>query len=311
MDRHELAWAAGFFDGEGWANAVAQTGRRTRQPHAQINQACPDGMPAVLVKFQRCVGVGRLKGPLIKEGRQDLYWWEATSRPDVSRVADLICPWLCPAKRAEFERALGQDLASAIWPASESEELAWAGGFFDGEGSTYLEKHRTHVGYFVPRLDVPQASDVGIAPELVRLKSALADLGSLSGVRRGKTNRKPFRRWRVFNPAAVQLGLHLLWPFIGEVKRSQAQLVMQVIHSQPDLPRGNPVFGVAGARYCLNGHDKWNARMRPFKGRGRNEEDPNLHLRQCLECVRIDARARRARLGNKDRRRTRRRSVVT
>jgi hypothetical protein len=305
MDRHELAWAAGFFDGEGWA------AKRKRGVHSRINQAGPNGMPEVLLKFHRIVGVGRLKGPQCKEGKQDLYWWEATSRPDVERVADQIAPWLCPVKRAEFERALGRSLAPAVWPSIASEERAWAGGFFDGEGSTYLEKHRTHAGYFVPRLDVPQASEVGIAPELVRLKSALADLGTLSGVRHGKSNRKPYRRWRVFTPPAVQLGLHLLWPFLGEVKRAQARLVMQVIHSQSDLPRGNPAFGVAGARYCLNGHDKWNARVRPFKGRGKSHEDPNNHLRQCLECVRIDARARRAHRGNKDRRRKRRRSRVS
>jgi hypothetical protein len=306
MDRHELAWAAGFFDGEGWAAK-----NKSRGVQSRINQAGPNGMPAVLLKFQRAVGVGRLKGPYIEAGRQDLYWWEATSRPDVARVADLIGPWLCPAKRAEFERALGQLLAPAIWPCSPSEERAWAGGFFDGEGSTYLEKHRTHTGYFVPRLDAPQASEVGIAPELVRLKSALAELGTLSGIRRGKSNRKPYRRWRVFTPTAVQLGLHLLWPFISDVKRSQARLVMQVIHSQLDLPRGNPAFGVAGARYCLHGHDKWNARVRPFKGRGKHQEDPNHHLRQCLECLRINARARTARRRNRDRRHRHRRSRVT
>jgi hypothetical protein len=306
MDRHELAWAAGFFDGEGWAAK-----NKSRGVQSRINQAGPQGMPAVLLKFQRVVGVGRLKGPHIEAGRHDIYWWEATSRPDVARVADLIGPWLCPTKRAEFERALGQSLAAAIWPSSASEELAWAGGFFDGEGSTYLEKHRTHVGYFVPRIYVPQSSDVGIAPELVRLKSALADIGTISGVRRPGGNRRPYRRWRVCAADAVQLSLHLLWPFIGEVKRSQARMVMQLVHTQPDLPRGNPAFGVAGTRYCLNGHDKWNARVRPFKGRGKNQEDPNLHLRQCLECVRIDARARRAQGGNKNRRRKRRRSGVT
>jgi hypothetical protein len=305
MDRHDLAWAAGFFDGEGWAN------RSGRGVQARINQADPHGMPQVLLKFQRIVGVGRLKGPTVEEGKQDLYWWEATSRPDIARVADLIGPWLCHLKRDEFERTLGRSIAPAIWPAALSEELAWAGGFFDGEGSTYLEKHRTHAGYLVPRVHVTQSSEVGIAAELLRLKATMGGLGTISGVHPAKGRSRPYRRWRVFTPGGVQLAVHLLWPFIGDVKRRQAQFVLQVINSQPDLARGNPAFGVPGARHCLNGHDKWNARVRPFKGRGKNDDDPNLHLRQCLECVRIDARARRARQTNKDRRHQRRRSRVT
>lgn len=304
MDRHELAWAAGFFDGEGWA------AKKKRGVQSRINQAGP-GMPAVLLKFQACVGVGRLRGPQRAEGKQDLYWWEATSRLDVARVALLIGPWLCRSKRYEFERALEGSIPAAIWPSTPSEELAWAGGFFDGEGSTYLEKHRSHAGYFVPCLYVPQSCDVGIAPELLRLKSALADLGRISGVRPGKGKWRPYRRWRVVTPVAVRLGLHLLWPFIGEVKRAQAQLVLQVIDAQPQLERGNPAFGVAGARYCLRGHDKWNARIRPFKGRGRNEADPNLHLRQCLECLRLDARSRRKSRRKRNRRHEGRRSHVT
>ncbi len=287
MESHDFAWAAGFFDGEGWAN------RSGRGVQSRINQAGLDGIPEVLTKFHRIVGVGRIHGPVIVEGRQPLYYGEATSRPHLLQVVERIGPWLCPVKRAEFERTLSVPLPPVAWPGSMSEELAWAGGFFDGEGSTYLEKHRTHADYFVPRLYVPQCADVGIAVELTRLKSALGGLGSISGLRPGKGNWKPYRRWRVSAPVDVQLGLHLLWPFIGGVKRTQARAVLQVINSQPDLPRGNPAFGVAGARYCLRGHDKWNARVRPFKGRGKNQQDPMNHLRQCLACVREDARARR------------------
>jgi hypothetical protein len=246
-----------------------------------------------LLKFQRIVGVGRADGPVIAEGKQPLYYWEATSRPDVARVAELIGPWLCPVKRAEFEGSLRGSILPAVWPGSMSEELAWAGGFFDGEGSTYLEKHRTHPGYFYPVLYVPQSAEIGIAPELLRLRSAVSGLGNISGVRQDGPGWTPYRRWRVVTALKVQAVLHLLWPFIGAVKRTQAQHVMRTIHGQPDLPRGNPAFGEAGARYCLRGHDKWNARIRPFRGRGKNEEDPMNHLRQCLECVREDARAKR------------------
>src|SRR5439155_17082956 len=108
-----------------------------------------------------------------------------------------------------------------------SEELAWAGGFFDGEGSTCLDKHRTHAGYQVPVLYVPQSAETGIAPELVRLQKALG-IGTISGLRKSKPPWKPYRRWRVFSVEKVFLALHMLWPFIGSVKRAQARHAMQV-----------------------------------------------------------------------------------
>ena len=89
MDNHDLAWAAGFFDGEGWTN------RKRRGVQARINQAGVDGVPEVLTKFQGIVGVGRIKGPVIVEGKKPLYWWEATSQRDIARVASFIGPWLC------------------------------------------------------------------------------------------------------------------------------------------------------------------------------------------------------------------------
>jgi hypothetical protein len=287
LESHDFAWAAGFFDGEGWAN------RNGRGVQSRINQASRDGVPEVLTKFRRIVGIGRIKGPVMVEGRQPLYYWEATSRPDLMRVVERIGPWLCPLKRAEFERTLKVPLPPNVWPGSMSEELAWAGGFFDGEGSTYLEKHRSHAGYFVPRLHVTQSAWRGVAPELLRFKSAMGGIGKISAASKYKRDRKPYRRWRACAENQVQLGIHLLLPFIGRIKRLQAIAVMRLIQSQARLPRGNPAFGVAGARYCLRGHDKWNARVRPFKGRGKNDEDPMNHLHQCLACVREDARVKR------------------
>ena len=220
MENHDLAWAAGFFDGEGWAN------RQRRGVHSRINQAGLDGVPEVLTKFHRIVGVGRIHGPVIVEGRQPLYYWEATSRPDLLRVVERIGPWLCPVKRAQFERTLGGPLPAQVWPGSMSEELAWAGGFFDGEGSTYLEKHRTHADYFVPRLHVTQSAWGGIAPELIRFRAAMGGIGTISSSSKNKEEGKPYRRWRAFADDEVHLGLHLLLPFIGQVKRRQAVATM-------------------------------------------------------------------------------------
>jgi hypothetical protein len=242
LDSHDLAWAAGFFDGEGWAN------RKERGVQSRINQADPKGVPEVLLKFQRIVGVGRIKGPMTEEGKQPLYYWEATSRPDIGRVGELIGPWLCSVERIQFEATLGTSLATPAWPGSRSEELAWAGGFFDGEGSTYLEKHRTHAGYCVPVLNVTQSSDAGIAPTLLRFRSAVGNRGRISGPRQDRPDQTPYRRWRAWARRDVELIVHQLSPFIGPVKRAQAIAAISVAHSQPDLPRGNPAFGAAGAR---------------------------------------------------------------
>lgn len=287
MESHDFAWAAGFFDGEGWAN---QSGHGV---HSRINQAGPDGIPEVLSKFERIVGVGRIKGPIIVEGRQPLYYWEATSRPDLSQVVERLGPWLCPVKRAEFERTLGGPLPAQVSPGSMSEELAWAGGFFDGEGSSYLTKHRTHEGYVNAAVEVRQSGWTGVPEVLYRLHLAFGGVGHINGPHDYEWADAPVSRWKCEASDDVQLVIHRLMPFIGTVKRQQAMRVLKAVNSQPDLPRGNPAFGVAGARFCLRGHDKWNARIRPFKGRGKNEEDPMSHLRQCLACVREDARARR------------------
>jgi hypothetical protein len=69
MDRYELAWAAGFFDGEGWADLDQPEGRRTGQPHARVNQADAGGVPGVLDRFKRALGgLGRIGGRSAKKG---------------------------------------------------------------------------------------------------------------------------------------------------------------------------------------------------------------------------------------------------
>lgn len=156
-----------------------------------------------------------------------------------------------------------------------------------------MEKHRTHPGYFYPVRYVPQSAEIGVAPELLRLRCAVSGLGKISGVRQDGPDLTPYRRWRVVTPLKVQAVLHLLWPFIGDGKRSQAQHVIKTIHGQPDLPRGNPAFGIAGARFCCAATTNGTRASGRSRDEGRTKKIPLNHLRQCLTCVREDARARR------------------
>jgi len=157
VGEHELAWAAGFFDGDGWAALVGHSDRLSRQPTAQINQGGAAGVPEVLLRFQAAVGVGRVAGPKITDGRQPLYWWVATSRRDVARAGALMGPWLSGQKRAQFETAVGTSIARA--PISCA---AWAAGLFDAEGSTSLSDHRSHAGYKCAEASVTQSGGAAV-----------------------------------------------------------------------------------------------------------------------------------------------------
>ena len=154
---------------EGWANAVHQSGRRTTQPHAQINQADPTGVPEVLLRFQRGVGgIGRIGGPYVEEGRQDLYSWVVSSRGDVELLHHLLVPWLGQVKLDEFGAALGRFSARSREVSSNDAWIAWAAGLYDGEGSAYLLAHRSHHGYRIGETRITQSSASGPPEVLVR-----------------------------------------------------------------------------------------------------------------------------------------------
>jgi hypothetical protein len=243
MDRCELAWAAGFFDGEGWANAVAAEGRRTRQPQARVNQADPNGVPAVLLRFQAALGgLGRIGGPYIEEGRQDLYRWEASSRGDVELLHHLLLPWLGQVKLVEFAMALERASTRSRVAVATDEWRAWASGLYDGEGSTYLTNHRTHVGYRSAESRITQSSGGG-SPEVLTRFLTVVSVGHLYGPYQQSAGYLDVYRWNASARADVETCMSTIWPWLGPVKRAQAQLVFAVTRSQPVLPRGREEWG--------------------------------------------------------------------
>ena len=286
MDRHELAWAAGFFDGEGWANVVSHKGRRTRQPHAQINQADNHGIPVALERFRQAVGVGRIGGPERKPGRIDRYWWIASSGSDVTRVAELLDPWLGDVKRREFRAAVGRRPPSLSLPLTSSERLAWAAGLYDGEGCSCLLDHRSHPGYKVPELSVTQSSADGEPEVLIRFRDVV-NAGHIGGPIDQPEPWLPVYRWKSAALRDVRLVLDVIWPWLGPVKRAQARTMLRVLDAQPILPRGNPAWGNRKT-HCAKGHEYATARIRPYRPRGGGTQ--RRDSAQCLVCVRDYAR---------------------
>lgn len=284
MDRTELAWAAGFWDGEGSAWLTQAEGRRTAQPQARINQSSMTGVPATLVRFRSAVELGDIKGPDLKEGREPLFRWVVSRRIEAERLRDLLAPWLGEVKREQFASVLGLTSHSHRWDDLPlAEHAAWAAGLWDGEGSVCLLKHRSHSGHFVAEASITQSSATG-RPEVLRRVSLLSSGGYWYGPFRQKGSTLPVYRWKLFRSDEIRRFLDRLWPWLGSVKRGQADRVFAILASQPVLPRGNPAWG-AHKTHCVNGHEYATARVRLYVRRSTQgaERRPS---KQCLACVR-------------------------
>ncbi len=89
-------------------------------------------------------------------------------------------------------------------------ELAWAAGFFDGEGSTSYLKKDTWIG---PRMSVAQNNPI----TLERFRQAVG-VGKIYE----HTTRKGMYSWNCQKKHDVENVLNMLWPFLSEQKKEQA-----------------------------------------------------------------------------------------
>ena len=253
---------------------------------AQINQGGSTGVPEVLLRFHEAVGVGRVAGPKKEEGRQDLYWWVASSRADVARVGELVGPWLSHEKRAQFRAAIGLTVDHA-----PVDSFAWAAGLFDAEGSVSLSDHRTHPGYKVIESAVTQGSSRDAPEELTRFLR-LVTIGYINGPYEQEGANELVFRWRLHRADDIRVVMHVIDPWLGPVKRLQARHALKTVDTQPVLPRGRPDWG-SHKTHCVHGHEYATARVRPYVKRspaGVQRRDS----KQCLACLRDHARARSA-----------------
>lgn len=136
----------------------------------------------------------------------------------------------------------------------DHELLAWAGGFFDGEG--YVGPIGRQ-GY--PALHIKQAGSYTQVPDvLVRFEAAVCGLGYLYGPMFDAESLEHMPQWSFeahgFEP--VQAIFAMLWPWLGAVKRAQFAIVLRNFAALP-VPRRNP--GVRVGRplrdTCPRGHD--------------------------------------------------------
>ena len=206
--------------------------------------------PPVLFRFQSaCGGRGTITGPR----RGYLYYWRASSREHVDAVIRQVGPLVSEPKRGALESAaqtIGRAVAlgTRLRPSRDS-ELAWAAGFYGGDGTTSAGLNKAGgPGYRTLKAGIPQAAcDGAIPPVLTRFHEAVG-AGSIRGpyVLKNPWSRQPQFVWSISGTRGVEPVLELIWPWLDDVKREQARVAISAARAcrHRPLPPPSPTFDV-------------------------------------------------------------------
>ena len=94
-NREELAWAAGFFDGEGSTSLAV--GKKNKLPRISISQKKSE----CLYKFRRIVGFGNVYGPLRD---YNIHVYSIQNAKGIDTTLTLLWPHLSEVKREQAIR---------------------------------------------------------------------------------------------------------------------------------------------------------------------------------------------------------------
>jgi hypothetical protein len=258
----ELAWASGFFDGEG-CSGVRPDESRPNAIHiaVSVSQSSQraDIVPSVLGRFQRAVGgMGFIRSAYFdKRSGTYAHQWLAASFEEAQAVVALLWSHLGAVKRGQAEAAFRLYLAqyrtrharsrrarrprrfnvSAPGAAASAEEqrLAWAAGLFDGEGSTELHTRRTpDRTWFSLRSRVSQCDANGVPAVLQRFQT-IVGYGRIDGPTSGEGYENAYK-WDAGADDTLR-ALARIWPWLSPVKRVQAIEAIGSIDALPVLRR--------------------------------------------------------------------------
>lgn len=109
------------------------------------------------------------------------------------------------------------------------EELAWAAGFFDGEGTTYVS--RSHGDSYLSVIVSQNDRDI-----LERFQHTVNNLGYVYGPYGPYKNSKsqPTYRWQTKKFEHVQATIAMLWEFLSSAKKQQYINAVEIIKKGDD-----------------------------------------------------------------------------
>jgi hypothetical protein len=295
IDHERLAWAAGFFDGEGSTFAKSD---RDRPGYHQLGVSVPQAgtsTPLVLERFKSSLfGMGRIDPP----SANGAYVWRARGFVDAQQTVVFLWPYLGEVKRRQARLAMGRVsdqfstgenrarspksnpvlVAHRISRLRDPSRLdrAWAAGFLDAEGCFGLARSHTRSDgspWYRIRASASQKGEIGLPPEVLgRLQHVLGGIGRIE--RHGDPD--DFK-WLVEGVPGVRQVLTIVGPWLSSVKREQAWNALDDFLGQRRI---------RDRQLCTRGH----AYDRRVVLRGRSRA-------YCYACARLMARRIRAKQG--------------
>jgi hypothetical protein len=112
----------------------------------------------------------------------------------------------------------------SLAPELDRADFAWAAGFFDGEGSTIARALTSRPGYHQLNVTVPQSGRDGVPSVLLRFQRVMLGMGRMSG-----PSDDGIYMLRYAAREEAHLVLDLMWPYLGDIKRSQATRAMDLV----------------------------------------------------------------------------------
>lgn len=101
MRDEDLAWAAGFFDGEGHVGAYGVDSKRQKNNCRLLVDVAQVRLEP-LMRFQSITGLGRIGPP---QGKSGCHHLKVTSQSGVHALYDMLKPWLSVPKLEQFATA--------------------------------------------------------------------------------------------------------------------------------------------------------------------------------------------------------------
>ena len=97
----ELAWAAGFWDGEGSCGCYGRNdGRKRKASNSYLRASVNQIHREVLDRFCAAVELGKVYGPYV--GRNTQWEWQLHGEERVRLLFERLWPWLSSVKREQF-----------------------------------------------------------------------------------------------------------------------------------------------------------------------------------------------------------------